>query len=86
MPNHQWTNRATRDFAEWLIEDVVGAELAKQLRREPATDDTPVVNLAAKLRGIIMRCLPIPMDPEWMAQINWIEIAAYLVDQVELDQ
>jgi len=84
VPKHQWTNRATQDFAEWLVEDVVGAEMARELRRAPATNDTPVMNLAAKLRGIIMKMLPIPMDPEWMSQVNSIEVAAYLVDQVDL--
>lgn len=58
--------------------------MARELRREPTTDDTPVVNLAAKLRGIIMKSLPIPMDPDWMAEVNWVEIARYLVNRVEV--
>lgn len=82
---YQWTNQATADFAEWLVEDVVGVELARELQREPAIEDTPVINLAAKLRGLITRMLPVPLDPEWLAQINWIEVAAYLVDEIDLE-
>ena len=84
--DYQWTNRATQDFAEWLVEDVVGAEMARQLRSTPVPEDTPVTNLAVKLRGIMIKSLPVPMDPRWMAEINWVEVAAYLVDNIDLDE
>jgi len=81
---HQWSNQATQDLAEWLVEDVIGLEMARQLKNTPLPEDTPVTNLAVKLRGILMGMLPIPLDPEWMAEVNWIEVAAYLVSNVDL--
>lgn len=86
MREYKWSNGATQDFAEWLIEDIAGLEMAREISREPTDEDTPVINLAAKLRGIITKNIPIRMDPEWLAEINWIEVAAYLVDNVDLDK
>ncbi|KKN66713.1 hypothetical protein LCGC14_0468990 [marine sediment metagenome] len=86
MTDHQWSNRATQDFAEWLVEDVLGAEMARRLLDAPTPQDTPVTNLAVKLRGIMIKSLPIPMDPRWMAEVNWVEVAAYLVSNVDLDE
>lgn len=86
MSDYRWTNRATKDFAEWLVEDVVGAHMARQLRDVSTPQDTPVTNLAVKLRGIMMKSLPIPLDPVWMAEVNWVEVAAYLVENIDLDE
>ena len=87
MAPYRWSNRATQEFAEWLIKDVVGAELlVRQLRGTPVPEDTPVTNLAVRLRGIMLKSLPFPMDPRWMAEIDWVEVAAYLMSNVELDE
>jgi hypothetical protein len=86
VSDQAWSNRATQDFAEWLVEDLLGAEIARQLSREPVPEDTPVMNLATKLRGIIMKSIQIPMDPVWMAEINWIQIAMYLIEHMDTEE
>ena len=83
---HRWSNQATQEFAEWLVLNVMGQELARELSSDAAPQDTPVTNLAVKLRGIMIKSLPFPMDPRWMATINWVEVAAYLVSTVDPQQ
>ena len=80
-----WSNDTTREFAQWLAQNVMGQEMAQQLRSTPAEQDTPVTNLAVKLRGIMMKALPFCMDPRWMREINWVEVAMYLVSTIDPD-
>ncbi len=61
---HSWANRATRELACWLAQDVMGQDLAQQLLGPPTQQDTPVTNLAIKLRG----------GPAQLAQLSMIEI------------
>lgn len=85
MQQH-WSNDATKEFAWWLAQNVMGQDLTQQLLGPTTPQDTPVTNLAVKLRGIMIKSLPFPMDPRWMQTINWVEVAAYLVSTIEVEE
>lgn len=73
-------NQETEDLVRWLVQNLTGAGLDALLRQAPTIDlDTPTENLSLKLRSIFLKILPPHLQRDWLEQVNWLEVAAYLM-------
>ena len=76
-----FSNQETEDLVRWLIVNLTGAGLQELLRQAPVVDlDTPTEDLSQKLRNIFLQILPPKLQKDWLAKVNWLEVAAYLME------